>query len=464
MNFIFALLLPLIFTNDNYKTELKSILNKIPNSTKTSILVYNPNTLDTLFQKNIYKSRIPASNTKLFTTATALSLMGGNKELSTTLFTDDIDLTDSVIDGNLYIKGFGNSLFKEKDLDSLVNEVLNLGIKKITGSVIGDDSYFDNIYYRDDWITNERANVSVPPVSALVLNNNKMIIHLYSKGNVGNPLTYNLTPKMDFSNVTMNAKVTSKRRRPRISSSFKEDGFYFNVKGGLRKRRRARSYAIFIDKPTLYCSFLLHSKLNEKEIVIEGNPTAGITPMLANEIASSRTSIKEIIKLINKNSDNFLAECLFKTIGAEFSGEQGNSFYATQSVLTFIDENNIYDEGTAVVDGSGISRHNEITVAAIGGLLEAMYFDDNLFNDFYNSLTISSVDRTLKDRFIGKTSAKRFRGKTGYLNGVTTLSGYLFTKQEEDLIISIMFEFRKKGASYHKDIQEEIIQLFYDKF
>ena len=77
-------------------------------------------------------SMIPASNTKIFTTATALSIMGGNYPLSTKILTDDRNIKDGIINGNLYIKGYGNSLFTEKDLVDMVNSLKSQGIKRIT--------------------------------------------------------------------------------------------------------------------------------------------------------------------------------------------------------------------------------------------------------------------------------------------------------------------------------------------
>ncbi len=116
---------------------------------------------------------IPASNTKLFTTATALEIMGGDYTLSTQILTDDSDLTDGKVDGNIYIKGLGNSIFTSEKLDGMVEDLYELGIKKVTGNVIGDDTFFDDIYTRDDWIKDENANVKLAPISALVIDGNK---------------------------------------------------------------------------------------------------------------------------------------------------------------------------------------------------------------------------------------------------------------------------------------------------
>ena len=465
LSFIFSLLFfqPQPDSTNNIDGKFFSIINGIPASTKTSIFIYNPATQDTLFKKDVTKPMIPASNTKLFTTATALNLMGPEFKLKTSLFSDDYNLSDGVVDGNLYIKGFGNSLFTENDLDSLVNDLLKSGIKKITGNIIGDDTYFDNIYSRDDWITDERANVTLPAVSALVINRNKMILTLHPDKNVGNTLGYKISPECNFTKVNVSAKVTNFRSYPRVSSNINENGITINVTGGLRKSNRSRSYAVFVNDPPLYAAFLLHSKLQNKGIEITGKVEKGKTPFEASEINNAPEMLLEVLSQTNKNSDNYLAECLFKTIGAFYSGEQGNSFYATQAVLTFIEDKDIFTEGTAVVDGSGISRFNEITTGAIVGLLEEIYYDEFLFNDFYNSLAIMGEDGTLDDRLRRSAVEKNFHGKTGTLRGVTALSGYLTTSSGDDLIISIIMEFKEKGSGYHKDIEDKIILYLYEK-
>src|SRR4030067_2554119 len=164
--FSLLLLVPLLGSSEEkIRNKIDLILSKLPPTTKVGILIYNPLTEDTIYSLNHTISMIPASNTKLFTTATALSLMGGDFILYTKILSDDNNLDDGVIDGNLYIKGYGNSLFTTGDLQKMVEELKDIGITKINGKIIGDDSYFDNIYTRDDWITDEVANVKLPPIS-----------------------------------------------------------------------------------------------------------------------------------------------------------------------------------------------------------------------------------------------------------------------------------------------------------
>ena len=394
-------------STEDAQSKIRDVLDALPASTEIGILIYNPLTEDTIYSVNYTRSMIPASNTKLFTTAVALTLMGSDFVLSTKILTDTNSISNNIISGNLYIKGYGNSVFTSEDMDSLVEQITLRGIKKIIGNVIGDDTFFDNVYTRDDWIRDEEANVKLPPISALVVDRNTMIV-----------------------------------RRKRWG--------------------RWRNYRVNVENPPLHSAELLKKKLIEAGVEVTGKAMIGKTPVNAEVLVESPVILKHLIQLINKNSDNFLAECLFKTIGAAASGEQGNSFYSTQAILNFIEDNGIYSEGTAVVDGSGISRYDQITSGAIVGLLEKMYFDLNNFPYFYNSLSIAGVDGTLENRMNKFGSNIDFRGKTGTLRGISSLAGYLTTKNGDEIIVSMIFEFTRGGSNRYRNAQDKIIEILND--
>lgn len=389
-------------TKEELRKQIEELLNTVPASTKIGMLIYNPILRDTLIKINHTMSMIPASNTKLFTTAVALSNLGGEFKISTKIFSDDSDLNDGIVNGNVYIKGYGNSTLKKYDIVRMVEDLKSLGITKITGSIIGDDRYFDNVYKRDDWIADETANVKLPPISAITVDRNR--------------------------------KVVQKRRG-----------------------RRIRTYVTPIENPPLNAALVLRLALVEAGIDVVKGAKTGETPENVRFLTESAIQMRELIKLVNKHSDNFLAEGLFKIIGAEASQIQGNAFYSTQAILDFIDDNGIFATGTAVVDGSGISRFDQITPGAIVGLLEIMYFDINNFDDFLNSLSIAGVDGTLHHRMSKTIAENNFRGKTGSLNGVTSLAGYLKTKGNEDFIVSIIFEYEKGSSDFYKSIEDDIV-------
>ena len=394
-------------SRDGLLNRIRELISSLPSGTKAGVVIYDPLIQDTIFSNNEKEPMIPASLTKLFTTATSLSTMGGEHELSTKLFSDDNNLEDGIINGNLYLKGFGNSTFTESDLESMINFLLSKGITKIEGDIIGDDTYFDNIYTREDWIEDEKANVKLPAISALVLDRNRTIV-----------------------------RQKIRRRYRNVTQNFKD--------------------------PPLFISSKLKSMLKSAGINVIGSSKKGITPDKAFHLTESDIKLKDLIALINKHSDNFLAECLFKTLGAETSGLQGNSFYSQQAIQKFIKGNNIYAEGTEIVDGSGISRFDHATPLAIAGVLEKMYFDLSHFDDFYNSLSIAGEDGTLRGRLRETDGENNFRGKTGSLNGVSSLAGYLKDANGDMLIVTIIFEYTKGGHHYYRGVQDKIVSILAD--
>lgn len=408
------LFISLFFSGITFATSKEEIANKIreivsnlPANTISGILIYNPLMQDTVFALNESTPMTPASLTKLFTTSTSLGIMGGDHKLSTKLLSDDNNFKDGVLNGNLYLKGFGNSLFTDSDLEYFVNELIKKGITVITGSVIGDDTYFDDIYIREDWIEGEGANVRLPPISALVLDRNR---------------------------TTVRKKI----------------------------RRRYRYISENVNDPPIFASNRFTAKLKISGIEVKGKSVKGKSPSNVYLLAEKNVSLKELIALVNKHSDNFLAECLFKTLGAEASGVQGNSFFSQQAIQKFLNDNSIFSAGTEIVDGSGISRSDQATPLAINGVLEKMYFDLVHFDDFYNSLSIAGVDGTLRGRMMNTSAGNNFRGKTGTLNGISGLAGYLTTAEGEDIIVTIIFEFNRGGSGYYRDVQDQIVELLLD--
>lgn len=394
-------------SKEEIANKIREIVSNLPANTISGILIYNPLMQDTVFALNESTPMTPASLTKLFTTSTSLGIMGGDHKLSTKLLSDDNNFKDGVLNGNLYLKGFGNSLFTDSDLEYFVNELIKKGITVITGSVIGDDTYFDDIYIREDWIEGEGANVRLPPISALVLDRNR---------------------------TTVRKKI----------------------------RRRYRYISENVNDPPIFASNRFTAKLKISGIEVKGKSIKGKSPSNVYLLAEKNVSLKELIALVNKHSDNFLAECLFKTLGAEASGVQGNSFFSQQAIQKFLNDNSIFSAGTEIVDGSGISRSDQATALAINGVLEKMYFDLVHFDDFYNSLSIAGVDGTLRGRMMNTSAGNNFRGKTGTLNGVSGLAGYLTTTEGEDIIVTIIFEFNRGGSGYYRDVQDQIVELILD--
>jgi serine-type D-Ala-D-Ala carboxypeptidase/endopeptidase (penicillin-binding protein 4) len=462
-----ALFLLLFVTLLSAQTKLQKsidqLINKLPEGSTASVFIYDPMADDTLYKKNVNETLIPASNIKLFTTTVILNYLGDNFEFKTQFLTNDPELSDSIINGDLFIRGAGDPSLNTGTIDSLVAEIRKTGLKKITGNIIVDESVFDSIYTRDDWITDEHANVVLPPISGLLVNRSAIVSQLIRKRASNSIPEYKVNPDFDFIKVSVDSKVKNKRRNFESELWEKDNSIEINLHYNNNKKFRRKYFVNYVKSPDLFFGLVVKSELQLKGIDVGGKVIKGkVTPDLLKVIDIS-TPIENVLHFTNKDSNNFYAECLFKLLGWNYSGESGNSFYATQAIMSYLRNIDIQTEGLDIVDGSGISRFNKVSTSAIVSLLTHTYFDEAIFPVFYNTLSIAGIDGTLKDRFSSPKIGSHFRGKTGTLNGVCSLSGYLSTDDNRDLIISILMEFNRNGANYYRQIQDEIVELLIGK-
>ncbi|MBU1101589.1 MAG: D-alanyl-D-alanine carboxypeptidase/D-alanyl-D-alanine-endopeptidase [Bacteroidetes bacterium] len=463
-NLIIALFLLLsnTYAQNIQKDLIKNICANLPKGTNYSIFIYDPMEDDTLYSHQINKPLIPASNIKLFTTAALINTLGDQYELETLLLTDDPDLNDKVVNGNIYIRGTGDPSIGYEDIDSLVNRIKLAGISKVTGNIYADASIFDNLYTRDDWIVDEKANVVLPPVAGLVMNRNSIHLTLIKTKSTGK-VDYEVKPNYNFIKVTVNNQVRNKNHR--FESTLKQSSSKIDIELRYNPNRNfnRKYFTEYVINPATFWGLVLKAELELKGISIGGEVIEGKPKSDTYILQSIVTPLTKILNFTNKDSNNYFAECLFKLLGWTTSEDQGNSFYATQAVMQFLESINVDITDLEIVDGSGISRFNRLTTSAIVSLLTEMYFDEKKFPLYLNSMAVGSTDGTLQKRFSNASYGKNFHGKTGTLNGVSSISGYLTTKSNKDLIVSILMEFNRNGANYYRDIQDKILEILIEK-
>ena len=205
------------------------------------------------------------------------------------------------------------------------------------------------------------------------------------------------------------------------------------------------------------CGHLLKTILMQKGINIGGQVTTGKVPSDARSIAKHLSPpLADIIKLMNKPSDNWIAEMLFKAIGAEVKGEPGTWKKGRETVDEFLGE--IMEELPAhrFVDGSGLSRYNLLNAELLTKLLIYMYHNFELMPEYMASLPIAGVDGTLKNRMQGMYAEKVLRAKTGTLSGVSALSGYTKTADGEVFAFGILISHYVGSATTARGIQDKI--------
>ena len=207
----------------------------------------------------------------------------------------------------------------------------------------------------------------------------------------------------------------------------------------------------------LACGHLLKSLFIEKGISVTGEVISGKVPSDAQVVAKHLSPpLADIIKLMNKPSDNWIAELLFKTIGAEIIGKPGTWKKGRQVVSEYLSE--IMDEppGHRFVDGSGLSRYNLLNAELLTDLLLYMYQNFELMPEYLSSLPIAGVDGTLRNRMQGVSAEKTLRAKTGTLSGVSALAGYTITADDEVLAFGILISHYIGLPALGRSIQDKI--------
>ena len=207
----------------------------------------------------------------------------------------------------------------------------------------------------------------------------------------------------------------------------------------------------------LACGHLLKSALIEKGIHVTGKIVSGTVPSDAHRIAKHLSPpLADLLKLMNKPSDNWIAELVFKTIGAEVMGEPGTWKKGREAIAEFLGE--IMDEPPIhrFVDGSGLSRYNLLNAELLTQLLVYMYHNFEVMPEFLASLPIAGVDGTLKNRMQGVSAEKVLRAKTGTLSGVSALAGYTVTADDEVFAFGILISHYIGPARSARSIQDKI--------
>ncbi|HSE84117.1 MAG TPA: D-alanyl-D-alanine carboxypeptidase/D-alanyl-D-alanine-endopeptidase, partial [Thermodesulfobacteriota bacterium] len=217
-----------------------------------------------------------------------------------------------------------------------------------------------------------------------------------------------------------------------------EDGKTVMVQGRISTRTPIYTLKLPVHSPALYTGSAFKKVLEESGIKVEGFVTMGEVPRWASIFYTHFSEpLYLVVSAYNKNSVNLIGENIIKTLGAKFKGQPGSWEKGAQVVSDLLRKIGIKG-GFNIVDGSGLSPLNQISPDVMTQVLRYAYNDKNISLYFLSSLSVAGVDGTLKNRFRASNATGRIIAKTGYLNNVRTLSGYIYTKTGDVLAFSIL--------------------------
>mgnify|MGYP003390090923 CR=1 FL=1 len=421
-----------------------------------------------LIEENAEKYFMPASNMKNYTVATALEKLTPDFRFVTTAWAATKPESDGSIKGDLYIRGVGdvsishsfNNEDRFKGIDRFVDALINAGVKKIDGGIVGDDSYFTGSPIPSGWELDDLQWYYGAEVSSLPINDNAVSLSIVPS-TVGSQCAAKILP-FNFVYQVNNRCVTTAagtQRTLRVEKKVGEN--LIELSGNLPVGNAGFSNNVTVSRPANMFASMLKQRLQEKGVTVKGAgraiPNGSQTSAVAQiEIARIESPPLGLIAAKTmKPSQNMYTEVLLRTLGEQARKtilnrpmtnviQSGSDFTRDSAVLgidavkKFMMEIGVAEDAVLQYDGSGLSRHNLITPSSVIQLYSYMGTQSRFAQVWRDSLTVGGVDGTLRNRFKGTRGEANFRGKTGTIDQVSALSGYLTTAGGEQLVFSMI--------------------------
>lgn len=432
----------------------------------------------TIFEHNADKLLIPASNAKLFTGALALDRLGSDFRFRTSLYSTATVSKSGTLRGDLIVCGRGDPTFAarfnegdyRKSLYPVYRALKTAGVKRITGAIIGDESYFRGPPMGYGWTWDDLQEYYGAETSALTVDDNTIDVAITPGKRIGDPCRIVVKPTTRLLTFINNASTDAptSRRRIKLDRPVGQNTVYLD--GSLPLGSEARLDAIAIHNPARLFVELLAQTLKERKISVSSKRRAidwrgrllePLDTARLREVAFVESRpFSEILNVMMKRSQNLYAQLFLLQVGemalrTRAAGAEDNdpAFVPTSEaaglaeLAAFLDEVGIPKGDVLLQEGSGLTRASLIKPSATVALLEHMR-GHPAAAEFIAALPIAGVDGTLQNRMKKTAAEGNLRAKTGTLRYVHTLSGYADTAGGETLAFSLMLNnFRPSDAN-----------------
>lgn len=418
-----------------------------------------------IFSHQAEQTFIPASNTKIFTMMSALKHLGPHYHYETTLHSDNPIDAKGLLKGNLYIKGSGDPSLRSEELWRIVQDLVGLGLRRVTGRIVFDDSFFDRQYFGDGWKdhSHHRYRPYVAGVGALSLNYNTLAIHLRPSAKVGGKATAMIEPSSYYiKKIVHQVKTTAARGKTNIKIKVLAKGNRDEVHLSGEIAQDAPAFSLWrrVSDPGWYTAFTFAELLYRAKIRVNRWPTRGTVPQKAALLLKHNSpSLSILLQAVGKQSSNFTAEQILKTLAAVQKESPGTWAKGLAIVAEDLRSIGISTDTYTMKNGSGLGRSNRFSPKQITRVLLQQLQDLDGWAEYFVTQPIAARDGTLRTRMKKTPAAGRLRAKTGTIDGVSSLSGYVFTQDRRLWIVSILMNGKVKHNKLFRKAQDKICAL-----
>ncbi|HET8541861.1 MAG TPA: D-alanyl-D-alanine carboxypeptidase/D-alanyl-D-alanine-endopeptidase [Anaeromyxobacter sp.] len=421
---------------------LRAIVAAAPLSgARTGILVADVESGQVLFAKDADVLLNPASNVKLFTTAAALARLGPEYRFSTEFYVDPASRGSSSV-RTLHVKGRGDPTLLTERLWAIAGDLAHLGLRRV-GEIAVDESFFDAEREGPGFDQESGDRSYLAPAGAASLNWNTVAVHVAPGDRRGARARVELEPASDFLEIDNRATTAAGkgRRRLTVSSVVHGGRQRIVVEGRIPAGSRPQVVWRKIDQPGLYLGHTLARLLALRGVQVGGRVRLAEVPQGARLLHVEQSeSLAEIVRRLNKTSNNFVAEQLLKTLGAEAKGAPGTWPKGVAAVEDFLAESGVPRGSFVMKNGSGLNDANRFSARQVVAVLRAMWSRFPVHAEYVASLPVAGRDGTIRYRMEGTEAEGRLRAKTGTLvaGAVTSLSGYVETAGRRALAFAVL--------------------------
>ncbi|MDF3064546.1 MAG: dacB [Polyangiaceae bacterium] len=399
------------------------------------------------------KALNPASNQKLLTAAVALSELGTDFRYHVGV----LGKIDNGVAPRLVLRGDGDPTFTYEELRGFGERLVALGLKQVAGDVLVDQSAFDEHYTPPGFEQqpNEWAAFRAP-VSAVSLDRNSTTLHVF-------PTDAGELARVEFEPpgyVTVQGEVRTERgkKRDHVGLTMKPRGLLLGaqVSGGVPEGNTALHITRRIDNPEIYAAVVFKHVLQNLGVEVRGDARRGGEDEIGELVGRDSVTLSQLVQQLGKASDNFYAETLLKTLGAVKRGKPGTAENGAQVTFDWLRLRQLHEDGLKVGNGSGLYDANRVSARTFTRVLEMAYLDPAISRAFQEQLAVGGLDGTLRSRFYALKNRRSVHAKTGTLNKVTSLSGYVFGPQQET---GVAFSILVTGTADHAGARQRMDAL-----
>jgi D-alanyl-D-alanine carboxypeptidase/D-alanyl-D-alanine-endopeptidase (penicillin-binding protein 4) len=408
--------------------------------------------------------RNPASTIKLLTTLVALDVLGPAYRWRTDVFVDG-ELKDGRLDGNLMLKGYGDPFLVTERVWQLLRDIRHEGIREISGDLSLDDGWFEIGDYDPAAFDRQPLRAYNVAPNALMMNF-KVIRYLFEPDLAGGSVDVTMDPELDNVSVEnrlglANSSCRGYQRGITVTTNEADDEVTFSGRFPNGCKRYAMDRTALSHNEFAYGLFASLWRESGgsidggwKNVVIEEDRV----PLLSFD---SRP-LTEMIALINKHSNNVMARQLMYTLGAEVNGPPGTEDSGKAVIEKWLADEGLASTKIAIENGAGLSRNTRTTARDMSAMLEFAWRQPYM-PEYLASMSLSGLDGTLRRRFGDPNLVGKAHLKTGSLDHVTAIAGFLQSRSGRRFTVVAMQNFEDIHRGPGEEVQEAILRWLYEQ-